>query len=260
MQTRFSVQVNGQELHDIAESIYIVDVREEAPDIDIRTSGAARPYGRHITGMRRETLTVEVVCEVHEYDVTARAAVVQQMAAWAQDGYLTVNYRPGQRLRCVCEVLPSVGSALRWTERIAMRFVAVDLPFWEDATAVSATDSGVSAYGLKRSAGSGFTALEARAEAEITATGHVTIVTLQTDRSAMVFTGLNMSPGETLYIKYGLNGMQEIYISGGGGTRSAMHCRTGESADDLLLTPGTGVAFTSDGSASATFLVRRLYA
>ena len=103
MLTRFQVQLDGIDLHQLDENVYIIDVTEEAPSPIIRTGGTTKPFGSHVIDIRRDMLRVLVTCEVHEYDVTRRAEIIGKLAAWAQGRMLTVNYRPGRRLRVVCE-------------------------------------------------------------------------------------------------------------------------------------------------------------
>lgn len=251
--------MDGQELHDLDESIYIIDVREDAPSPLIRTGGTTRPFGSHVVDVRRDVLHVQVVCEVHEYDVTRRAEIVMQMASWAKGRMLTVNYRPGQRLRVVCEVLPSVGSSLQWTNRITMRFAAHELPFWEAAEPVQATASGASGSVSMNVPG---TAEKVVMACSFKALDPVNTLQVTTPQSTISLTGLNMASGETLRIGCGGNGWQVIQIeSASGAVRSVLQCRTAQSDDDLLLIPQTAqtVTFTASGAVTATFTARGLY-
>ena len=260
MLTRFQVQLDGIDLHQLDENVYIIDVTEEAPSPIIRTGGTTKPFGSLVIDIRRDMLRVLVTCEVHEYDVTRRAEIIGKLAAWAQGRMLTVNYRPGQRLRVVCETMPSVGSALRWTDRITMRFVAHEVPFWEAVQPVRAVASGASGACELYVPGTAESVVMA---CSFTAQSAVDAIEITTPQSRMKLTGLGMQSGETLHIRYGDKGWQEIVIENAAGAlRSALACRSGESDDDLLLVPQKAqrVAYSANGAVLATFTARGLYA
>ena len=260
MLTRVQVQLDGIDLHQLDENVYIIDVKEEAPTPLIRTGNTTKPYGAHVIDVRRDMLKVSVVCEVHEYDVTRRAEIMMKLAAWAKGRMLTVNYRPGQRLRVVCEAEPSVGSALQWTERITMRFAAYELPFWEAVLPVQRTVSGASGevdMAVPGTAENVLLACSFRAQAA------VDTVEVATPKSRMKLTGLTMASGEMLHIRYSEKGWQELQIeSASGALRSVLHCRTADSDDDLLIAPQKTqkISYTASGAVNATFSARGLYA
>lgn len=138
MKTHFSCQMNGIELGDIDERIAVVDIAEESPALALSTSGNAKYDGTRLIRRTRQHLTVEITLAILERDPARRSEIADKVAAWCQDGYLTVSYRPGQRLRCALAALPGMGSALKWAQELTIRYTAFDWPWWEDELPVVA--------------------------------------------------------------------------------------------------------------------------
>lgn len=144
MITRYSAWLDGEGLQDIDKTIIILDIQEQLPQSRIQTAGWAA--GRDGTRFIRETTltrSVTIRLQVREYDVTRRKTITSDVAAWAaKGGYLTINDRPGQRLKVRCSSMPVVASALKWTDTLVITLTAYEWPYWEDESTHSATLSG----------------------------------------------------------------------------------------------------------------------
>ena len=252
MITRYNCAIDGQGLQDIDPAICVVDIREDAPETRAVTAGGIGD-GQRVLRMQRAHLRVSVSFEVHAYDPARRKAVAMKACQWARDGWLTLSDRPGQRLRVRCDALPAVGSALRWTDALTIRFVAYELPYWQEIHPAQAAFSGRSGSVSLAPAGTWDCCLEA----EITAMGKVDTLTLSVNGGQWSLVGLGMRAGDVLSIGYDEARRQFMRV----GERSVLGCRSAASVDDLLLTarkPNT-VGISADGQVSAVVKGRGLW-
>lgn len=262
MRTRYEAMMDGIALSSIDPSVYVTDIREEEPKV--RREAAAYALGNGLRTGRavRESLTVSVSFEIHEADVRRRSEVCQRIQRWAQGKVLSVNYRPDQRLRVVCEAQPAIGSALRWTQALEVVFTAYAVPYWEDvfATRIAVTGNGTASVFVPG------TAEHTIVEATLTNTGSTDITSARlsaNDRNgavgtAFVFTGIRIPPGGTLAIAYDDERVLSASIDG----RSVLAQRSADSDDDLLAPCGKRVAFTvaeAGAGARTSFSVRGRY-
>ena len=129
-------------------SILIRDVSYQEPWRAYGTYKIAGRDGARIYNSYKEKATVTVSFDIREYDIEDRQTVCQTVCAWAKNGgVLKVNDRPDQQLKCICETLPSITSALRWTETLNIVFAAYALPYWQDTTETTTTLTGTSGSG-----------------------------------------------------------------------------------------------------------------
>lgn len=252
MRSRFSVWMNGQGLQDVDGSIYILDVEESEPSVNISTAENAKSDGMHILNTARESLQIAITAEVHEYSIERRAKVIERMQAWAQDGALRVNYRPGQRLECVCTSLPSVGSALRWTSPVSMAFTAFVVPYWlsEDlqwaqiTTPTTYAETALRPTGTAKETPLWFTARNESGETLNTMT-----IACPDTNTKFLLGNLGIPPGGT--VEAGYTNLGYLYIKGNGA--SVMNRRTADSTDDVLLKQQYGNTIVAAADAPATF-------
>lgn len=253
--TRYACAIDGHGLQDIDPTIYITDIQETAPKVKATTVNSALYDGLYLTRMQRQSLAVTVSFEVHEYDVARRKSVAEMACEWARNGWLTINDRPGQRLWVVCDRLPVVTSALKWTDTLTIGFTAYALPFWQEAYPATAIFSGTSGSISIAPAGT----RDCYLEAEITATGGtVNTLTLAVNGRTFAFSGLGLTKGQTLSIAYDdEHHLQSMRI----GNASALSKRTAASADDLLLEPRkpNAVTITANTAVKATIKARGLW-
>lgn len=256
MRTRYIVALNGVELSSLAPEIIVTDIVHNAPLRELKTSDIAGINGKLYTRTVTSSTGVTVYFEIHTQDVRRRAMIMEDVQRWAMNGgVLTTGDRPDRRLDVVCESLPAVGSALKWTGSCSIGFTAYAVPFWEDETPRRVSISG---NGSKSLYVPGFAA-PAGVEAAVrnAGSGKITSVQLTAGETFMEFTGLSLAAGKTLAIGHDERGLLTAKI----GETSVLAKRTAESSDEMELEPGKTALFSvrTDGSASTVFEVRGRY-
>lgn len=246
MITRYRAWMDGQGLDDLDPSIIIRDIVESVPKIKTNTASIMGRSGIYMISRYRETLTVTIQVEIHEYSTQRRKAVAEKIAAWAKDGILAISDRPGQVLRVVCDKDPIIASAMKWTGVIQISFVAYDMPYWSEEYPVMASGTGKE---LALSLAPPGNAEECDLDVSITAGGSVREIQIDTPLSVMKLRELAMKKNDVLTVGHDDKGILGIHING----QSAMGKRTVDSSDDLLIRPGSGstIKITADGPVSA---------
>ena len=257
MRTRYIVALGGVELGEIAPEVIVTDIVHSAPVRELKASQIAGRNGKLYTRAVTSSVGVTVYFEIHTPDVRRRQAIMEDVQRWAMPGgVLTVGDRPGRRLRVLCESLPSVGSALKWTSASAIGFVAYAVPFWEDELPRKVNITG---NGSKSLFVPGFAA-PAGVEASVknTGSGAITSVTLTAGGTYMQFAGLSLASGRTLEIAHDERGLLTARI----GDTSVLAKRTAASSDELELDPGKTAALSvsADGTNATTYYVWGRYA
>ena len=256
MTMKLDCQMNGMSLAALDAAILVTDIEEEGAPQTLTVCDLPGREGSRFIRRRRTSLTVKVRLMIRERSLPRRRILLEKLARWCTDGYLTVSYRRGQRLGCVCVQGVEGISVTGWAEEITLIFRAYGLPWWEDTVPKTLT----LAQGEEGSMHLGGTAEHTWAEAEAACLTAVNTLTLLCGETAMTFTNLAMTPGETLRITWDREGLQQIRIQGDN-SRSALGNRTADSADDLLLPIGKTVPLRveADGQVSVTFRARGRY-
>lgn len=257
MRTRYIVALGGVELSELAPEIIVTDIVHNAPVRELKSSDIAGRNGKMVYRTVTSSAGVTVYFEIHTQDVRRRAMIMEDVQRWAMPGgVLTTGDRPDRMIRVVCESLPAVGSALRWTGSCSVGFTAYTVPFWEDETPLRVTISG---NGSKSLFVPGFAA-PAGVEAKVknTGSGAITSIRMTAGNTFMELTGLSLAPGHTLTLAHDVRGLLTARI----GETSVLANRTAASSDDLELEPGTTAALSvsTNGTAGTTFEVRGRYA
>lgn len=256
---RYRCAIDGKELDAIDESIYITDIRETAPKMRTESVLNAIYSGTRITRRTRQSLSVKISFAIRERDVFQRQRIMQQINAWAKEGYLTLSTRPGQRLRVIPEALPATDSALRWWDTLTMDFAAYALPYWQDQIPTSAVLSGTEGTKTVFVPGDAWEEEDVFVEADVTNKGSASMnaLTLTAGDTYFRFASLNLPPGKTLNITYEDDGILRILTDGA----SALAKRLPESSDDLRLPIGKSGALSvsADQSVSMTYRFRGVY-
>jgi len=253
MISRYEAVLNGQPLSAISADILIRDINYGPPQFRNTTYTLARRNGARIHRRYVERTSVTISFEIHTQRITERQAICNAVQQWARNGgILETNDRAGQRLRCVCDVLPVIGSVLRWTEVLAMTFTAYEVPFWEQIVPETLTQTGSSGSGTLFVPGSVDDAL---VEVEVTAGGTLTTLSLTANGRTMTLSGISVESGNTVKITYDEHQIQSIRT----GNTSLLNKRTG--VDDLLVDCGqtNTLGFSADVSCTVEFKVRGLW-
>lgn len=250
MITRYSAWMDGKALHDISPSIYVMDIEESTPVVNVFTAPKGMGDGMIVSSHKRQGLTVTIRVMVHEYDTVKRKEILQRIAAWATKGkYLAISDRPGQRLRVHCYNPPVTPSALKWTNTMSVVFTAYEMPYWEDAKPKEVTLSGLTGSGKIRPIG--------------TVESTPVEVTISGNRSTL--TKLSLTVGDTKFVFQNLytaaGGEIRLYYDENGLLRIPSGSRTPESSDELIAKCGEDnvVSFTANTAVTVTFYARGRY-
>lgn len=255
MISRYEVILNDIALSSINPNICVLDVNYTAPKKSISTYNVAKRNGSRIHSERTEPISVSVSFEIHSYNIAERQHICGLVSRWAKNGgILEINDRPGQRLRCICEVKPVIESAKKWTDPVTMTFVAYQLPYWEEKEyAVLSLTAGTSGSGTLFVPGCEDGAM---VEADITVNAStLTSLMLTANGKTMTLSGLSVGSGNTIKVAYDDQLIQSIKV----GSTSILDKRTG--ADDLIAKCGevNSFSFTSNKSVTVKFKVRGLW-
>lgn len=234
-------------------------VEEAEAETDILTSDKFGAYGSYLAGRRRKTKQIRISCVIGVlYDLDERARVLDALATWAQDGYLTVSYRPGKRLRAKITKRPSLGDIREWTQAIEIEFTAYSLPYWEDVTPSEVTITAAANSAKTGKLTINGTADKVPVEVTVTNTGSAALQTLDltVGNTQMSLAGLNIPKNGQLTIAYD----DDMLLRITDGTASKLSCRVASSSDDLQGSPGDNtVSIKGNVAVSATFSARGLW-
>ena len=254
MTSRYEVFLNETSLSSINPNIYVLDVNYIAPKTNVSTYNVAKRNGARIRRVSTDTIGVTISFEIHSYNIAKRQRICGLVSRWAKNGgILEINDRPGQRLRCICEVKPTIESARNWTDPVTMTFMAYQLPFWEEKEyAVKTFDAGTSGSGSLFVPGNVDGAM---IEADIQTNASLSSITLTANGKTMTLSGLSVGAGNTIKIEYDDQLIQSIKV----GSTSILDKRTG--ADDLIANCGeiNSLSFSSSASVTVTYKVRGLW-
>lgn len=232
MKRQVDAWLGGQSLRSLDPKILVTDIREESPEVSAETANLAGRSGSYLQdAARRRSKTVVVEFAIRElYDLEERARVLDAVNAWAQDGFLTVSFRPDMRLRAKVTQRAVMASARDYTERMTITFKAFYPPCWEDVRPTYSEEFASSGGIFVR--GSATTVLDIEIEAADAVSG----VRVSTDEGReMRFAGLEIPALSKLVITHDDAGVLLAQVGG----VSVLPYRTAASDDDLVVSPGT---------------------
>ncbi len=241
--------INGVPLSGVGR-ILIQDIADNVPETEITYGDSPDRMGQRLLARRRLSRRVNIEFAVRELtDLAARAAAVDRVNAWAQDGILEVGHRPGQRLRVICSARASIQKPRDYTEAFTVSFEAV-WPYWEDASPYITEMSGASGSGVLINYGT----MDSYVSASVTPqSAALTALTLTVGSTSFSLTGLNVAAGTALTIGYDERGLLLIRA----GNVGLLGCRSEQSSDDMAAAPGrNSVSFTANTACSVRLEVR----
>ena len=239
------VALNGVQLDEIDERINIKAVEEGAGKETLSAAGTAAGCGQRITNRRRDTLDIVVKFSmlIDYKDLPSRAELLEKVIKWAADGgYLTVNYKPNRRIYVVLAQAPGGGDLYEWTSVYSLTFRAFSVPYWEEETPRTVRTGTASNAACSMTVDG---SAETAADITLYNRSGMTInnVTINAAGNTMTFKNLNMGGNATLTIRHSETGLLVLRVGG----RSAMACRTPDSANDTRVKPGTrSFSFSAD--------------
>lgn len=253
MREELACAINGEDFHSIAPCLYIQDFEEQVKQ-NIETS--SRPhYGQMLIGANgHDELSVVIRFMVKERDRAKRQLVIDRVNAWAKAGWLTLSTRRDKRLYVMC-TQPAGSAALRWSNDLQLTLTAFYEAYWQDLYPVEVSLSGSSGRAVIRPMGTRNSFLEFDIANQ---SGNViNSFSISANGRDMAFSGLGLQNGKTMSVYY--DALHLLHAE----TDSAqkLNCRTGDSADDILLSPvqDNTVYFTADGACAVTLKARGLW-
>lgn len=231
-----NVWLNNVSLQGMDGRILVQGVSDNPPQTEILYGDNPGRMGQRLLARRRVNRRVSVAFAIRELrDLAARAAILDRVNGWAQDGVLKVSNRPGQQLRVLCAGRATIMTPRDYTEEFRIDFDAAVCPFWEDTAPQTAALSGASGRFAIYNLGTA----DAEPTVTVTPTGgalsYFFINIGQTGNfPSFSLNDLNIPQGTALRIYYDDNGILRIMA----GTDSLMSCRSEASADDLKAFPG----------------------
>lgn len=247
MITRYRVSVDGVQLDSLDSSIYILDIKESAPKLDVKAVEKSGADGFHVTAIRRASVQVEITFAIRHRNPAQRQSVMDKVIQWTNGSHLTTSPRSDKRLYCVCVGLPVITSALDWTEDLKMTFAAYEKPYWESASEHMYRADLMTEYSRTIAiSGTAPTVLEMRIVNASSST--INSITIMAGSSMMVLSGLGLSAGETLRITHDDRGYVKILIDSSNGTRSKYSALQPQSTDDLIVQPGANAVMINASS------------
>ena len=240
--------LNGNQLDQEDSRIVIRSLDPGAPQEQIATADLMGGSGSRITGKHVQSLdaTVSWAVDIPKKELASRQTVFDKVNKWAlQKGWLTFGHKSGKRLYVDKVILPSAGDLFDWTKDFQITFRALSVPFWQDSAATTSTSGSITVPGTVTTV----------CDAEITNASGSTIDTLSVavGDSSFSFTNLGLADGERLVIGHENDGT--LYIRKYTGTSyfvRVMDKRSGGSADDLYVEPGSNTITITGGDVTAT--------
>ena len=243
--------LNGADFSGIDEKLYIEDI-QEVTTLSVETD--KRPgHGRTLLNApAHDTIQITIRFKLKERDLTARSGIISAVQAWACAGWITISTRPMQRLFVYPTVFPKV-SAWKWSEQLEITFTAYGEAYWQDVAPVTASGTGTGGTASLTPLGTDTCYLEA----EITPSAALTSAVLTVNGRTITLSGISVASGKTLTIHYDTD--HRLCIDADG--VSLLAYRTGDSADDLLLTPcqTNEITFTFSASCAYVFQARGIW-
>lgn len=280
----FDVTIGSVALSTLSDKIYIRDIIEEPYEEEIFKASKAYYAGQRVSKKVRRALSVRVVFVVRERNPQKRAEIFDSIASWAEsDRTLYVNYRTitrvtesgytyteGRRLsRVVVTEPPAINSANKWTQDVAITFTAFDVPYWEDESKYGYSFSANTLDIFSRYQYSGNIYNRGTAESPVTmritndSSSQLQSMNIRCGNSWFYFENLDIDPGAGLEIDYDSDsGILQILERRSDGLLGAnkMPCRTAESQDDLMISPGAvSVQVSANVAVSGYFYCRGRY-
>ena len=250
MITRYSAWMDGVGLQNLDPTIYIIDIEESVPAMNVVTMQRAGSDGLHVARRSRQSLTVTIRYMVREYDTVRRKDVYNKIAAWARGKYLSISDRPGQRLRVQCDATPVTNSALKWTEVQSLVLTAYQKPYWEDETPITLTATGRIGEMLINTPAN---AVGFYVDVAVKNVSSATINTLRisTHHGEMFFEELDLAAGDSFGVWYDDDGILRLPIGK----------RTAQSVDEFELYAGEEerIVYSADNSIEIEVFVRGRY-
>lgn len=249
---RRRVALDGVQLDQVDSRILIQSIETAAGKETISAQSMYSGDGSRVTNEHRDSLDIVVKFTINEksYNPEARATVLENVNRWAcLGGWLTVNFKPGRKIRVIAAQLPGEGDAGARTP-YAITFRAYGVPYWQQESPALVRHTGVSSCsGVLGVPGSAKTVCDV--SFKNTSGGTVNTLNISVGGSSFQLTGLGLGNNGTLVIEHEDDG-KRAYLRIRIGSTSKLGCRAG--SDDLYVEPGSR-SYSMSAGGSGTFTI-----
>lgn len=253
---RVEAYIDGIALTQAVPGAIIRQITEDVPQVEQSTMNVPGLGGQRIIGVYRRSRKISVEFVLRQiHNLSARAMMQEDAAAWAHDGVLTVSYRTDRQIRVRCTACPVIGAARDYTQVLKAEFTA-PLPWWEDAVPATLTlAAGTEGEGSFSLPGSALTPVDA----EITAgSGGLDEILINCRETSLAFENLGLDEGDVLKIGHSDEGWLTVTCNGA----DMLPCMTIDSDDGLLAMPAFAneVSYEADKICTVKLIARGRYA
>ena len=253
MITRYRVWLDEVALDSLADSIYITDIQEMEPEMEIHTMSVLGGNGTSVTHQRRISLQIRVSFQIREYNIATRREVFNKIMTWAQGTVLYTNERDGQQINVQLDAPPAM-SALKWTETLTLSFTAWENPYWISNDATMLTLSGESVSGEITVDGN--TACYPMFVVSNTGAAPINTVTITAGENRVRLEGINMLPeGYVYFSSHNGSGALSPFMIDDNGIRYLDNCFSDDSDDSLPVIGGVPTTILATADGEMTFIV-----
>lgn len=244
--------LNGQDFYAIDSRLYIQDIIE---DISCNVETFSRPaYGQYLaSNLGHESLEITIKFMVKCCKRSDRQSVIQRVNGWAKEGWLELSTRPWKRIYVVC-TQPAGNETFAWHDDMQITFTAYGESYWQDMEPATVTITG---NGTGSISPKGTRPCYLEAKIKNTSSQTCNSISLSANGKTIAFEGLSLGAGKTLNLLYD----NHHWLTAKIGNTGKLGCRTGASADDILLNPAAPntITFSADKSCTANIIARGLY-
>lgn len=236
----FEATLNGVAFSSLSDELILLDIVEEASQMNTQTTPRTMGDGMIRTLNRRESLSVRLEYQIRTQDTIKRAAVRDAVTSWAaKGGNLKVNTRPDLQLSVVMDAAPALESSMKWDAPLSVVFTAYAVPYWEGGNSSVNVEMFYSApeeyymAGLIEPAGN--IAVPLRMLLFVSENSFLHQFSITCGETSMTFEGMEIEPGSIIAVDYDQNGI--LYaenMTDLEGENSLLGFRTPDSNDNLI--------------------------
>lgn len=234
------VSYGGVELDTVDASIVIRSADPGVPKESISAASLFGGWGQRMTSQHWDMIEASVTfaIDLPKKSVAARRTVFDKAVKWAVNAAnheLTMTQMGTRKLIVDKVIVPGSGDLWNWTDEYTIAFRAYRVPFWQDATATTVTDTLTANTEKTKTVtvpGSAPNVLDV--SFKNTANSATETFEVNVNGKTMKLTSLSLANGKFLLITHGTDDILRITEDG----VSAYGKQTAGGAEDLYLKPG----------------------
>ena len=250
------VSFGGVQLDTVDASIVVRSADPGVPQESVSAAGLFGGWGQRITSRHWDMIEASVTfaIDLPKKSVEARRTVFDKAIKWAANAAnreLTMTPMGTRKLIVDSVVLPGSGDLWNWTDEYTIGFRAYFVPFWQDATATTVTDTLVADTEKVKTVsvpGSAPNVLDV--SFKNTANSATATFEVNVNGKTLKLTSLALANGKYLLITHGTDDILRITEDG----VSAYGKQTAGGAEDLYLNPGNNTVKVKASTAGEIIL------